>query len=168
MNNDNLISYDQSIMGEMHAWQNLEKSFRAVCQGDEKTFNSREYQKMKLAEYDRIWNTYQGRARTRDEKAWLTITLIRRRNLEQELYPNLIVRMMRRILNNLMPALDIRQELAMARQQNFGNDHFMSGYMDNGMGQTKEFKSDINDQRQQWSADLGKKQEQQQNKGLHL
>ena len=165
MNNEYSTPYAQTIVGEMASWKQMEANYKGIC--DKETFESREFSQMRLAEYDRIWNMYQGRATTRDEKAWLIIALVERRKLEKALYPNLLIRMLRRVYNSLLPALDIRRELSMAQPNSYAGDHILGQFSDNGMGQTKEFTPDPNTQRQQWGADLGKKTENHQSKGLH-
>lgn len=89
-----LQSYQNTLMAELERWNKQEQKFKQLF-GDA-SVKDRDFQKMKLAEYDRLWYKYQDSTATTDERSMLVMLRFQRRKLEQALYPGLITRMVRR------------------------------------------------------------------------
>ena len=84
----------QTLMGELGSWNRQEAKFRELFSAD--ALKDRDFMKMKLAEYDRLWLKYRSSVQTTDEKALLVMLRYQRRKLELSLHPGLLDRLLRR------------------------------------------------------------------------
>ena len=69
----------------------------------------------KLAEYNRLWYKYGGRAQTTDERALLLMLRFQRRKMERSLYPGLLTRMVYRAI--VMARAAVRPKQADKRRE---------------------------------------------------
>lgn len=165
MNYERENGYGQTIMADLNSWDKLDKELKSAC--DDKTYGHREISKLRLYEYERIWNAYRGRVMSRDEKAWLTVVLVKKRNLEKELYPSILSRMLRQMIKNLLPLLDGKQELI---QAGYYDNHIISKYTNDDLSAGKSLQQeDQNQQRNQYvGPNLGPKRENKPGNSLHI
>lgn len=85
----------KSLIRELGEWKRLEGMFRENF--SETALGDRDFRKMKLREYDRIWRTYNGKEQTTDERALIVMLRFQRRKIRRALYPGLL----RRLLNQM-------------------------------------------------------------------
>lgn len=94
MENDLQAHRTDTLFSELGNWNRQENKFREVF--SDEALKDREFQKMKLETYDRLYNKYRGKPLTQDERAMLTMLRFQRRKMEKALYPGLLTRMLRR------------------------------------------------------------------------
>jgi hypothetical protein len=94
MENGTQAFTSETLMGELSSWNRQENKFRELF--SDEALKDRDFMKMKIAEYDRLWLKYNGRVQTTDEKALLVMLRYQRRKLERTLYPGLLARIVRR------------------------------------------------------------------------
>lgn len=83
------------LISELDEWNRMEDLFRNTF--GESSLGDRQFLKMKLKEYERLYHFYNGKTNlTKDEKAMLLMLRFQRRNLRKTLYPGLLTRMMYR------------------------------------------------------------------------
>lgn len=110
-----LQSYADSLMAELGSWSKQEHKFRELFGND--AIRDRDFQKMKLAEYDRLWQKYQGKAMTTDEKSMLVMLRFQRRKLEKTLYPGILRRIFHRAAVGIKALVANRRQLREQRNQ---------------------------------------------------
>lgn len=94
---------EQTLMAELGSWNRQEQKFRELFSDD--ALRDREFLKMKLGEYDRLYLRYTGAVSTTDEKAMLVMLRFQRKKMERTLYPSLITRLVRRGLSKIKSML---------------------------------------------------------------
>jgi hypothetical protein len=102
----------QSLFRELGAWNVQETRFAEIFSRE--ALADREFRKMKLSEYDRLYHRYSTLATTSDEKALLTMLKFQRRKLERSLFPSLLGRLMHRAIASFGPVINARREMDMA------------------------------------------------------
>jgi len=85
---------ENTLIAELTSWNRQEQKFRELFSED--ALKDREFQKMKLDEYDRLYRKYSGMGTTTDEKALLVMVRFQKRKLERTLYPGILTRLLRR------------------------------------------------------------------------
>lgn len=108
-----------SLMAELGAWNQLENTFKQIFNAE--ALEDRDFQKMKLKEYERISFLYGERPLSRDEKAMQVMLKFQKAKLERKLYPGLTRRLLRRIAEFFNTPIDIKRELAMVKQAGYNN-----------------------------------------------
>ena len=86
-----LQDYSSSLIADLSGWNRQEQKFRELFSDD--SLKDREFLKMKLAEFNRIFYKHDGTAKTTDERAFMTILGFHRKKLEKALYPGLLTRL---------------------------------------------------------------------------
>lgn len=84
-----------TLLGTLNVWNDTENMFKGVF-GDE-ALKDRDFRKMKLREYDRIWHAFRDKPLTTDEKALMVMLRFQRKKLRTTLYPGLLSRLISRI-----------------------------------------------------------------------
>ncbi len=108
MENGTQAFTSETLMGELGSWNRQENKFRELFSDD--ALKDRDFMKMKLAEYDRLWLKYNGRVQTTDEKALLVMMRYQRRKLERTLFPRLLARIVRRTVMAVKSFVQKRRE----------------------------------------------------------
>lgn len=90
---------ETTLITELGSWNRQEQKFRELFGAD--ALKDREFQKMKLAEYDRLYRRHSGSVTTTDEKALLTMLRFQRSKMEKALYPGILTRLLRRGFSRL-------------------------------------------------------------------
>jgi hypothetical protein len=103
-----------TLISELRDWNRQELLFKEVF--SEKSLSDRDFQKMKLAEYARIYGRYAKTASTTDERAFARMLKFQQTKIRKAVYPGLTGRLKYYIINIFKPPLDGRQEAAMASQ----------------------------------------------------
>lgn len=106
-------SYSDTLMAELHGWSRLEQTFAQTFGSD--SLRDRDYLKMKLSEYDRLYHFYAAGTLSRDEKAMTRMLRYQSRKLERALFPGLASRLLRRAVRQLIRAVSGDDEAAIAR-----------------------------------------------------
>lgn len=106
-------------MAELGAWNQLENTFRQIFNDED--LKDRDFQKMKLREYERISFLYRERPLSKDEKAMQVMLNFQKAKLERKLYPSLTRRLLRRIVEFFNTPIDIKRELDMVKQAGYNN-----------------------------------------------
>ncbi|WP_209864189.1 hypothetical protein [Chitinophaga sp. OAE865] len=165
MENELRPAYANSIMAELHQWNQLERDLsQAFRKGGKEQLDDRDFKKLTLSEYDRIANLYAGTPATRDEKVWFKVLQYQRAKLEKSLYPGLITRLLRRIIRKLRQPSELRNEAYMARQagmnEYYTNSNFPAHKQEQGMDQQQSPKT--------YGPDLGgRKWDADKKQGMH-
>ncbi len=84
----------ETLMSELRNWNQQENKFGVLFGQD--ALQDREFLKMKLEHYDRLWYKYNGKPQTQDEKAMMTMLRFQRRKMERSLHLGLLRRMLHR------------------------------------------------------------------------
>lgn len=105
----------ETLSGELGNWTRQEHSFAKLFTPD--ALKDREFQKMKLAEYDRLWLKYSGGVKTTDEKALMDMLRFQRRKMEKTLYPRILTRVFRKIVSAVKITTAKRLERSRERKQ---------------------------------------------------
>lgn len=116
MDNIRQGSYADSLMAEVNAWNRFEKIFRESV--GEEDMKERDFLKMKLKEFDRIWYSHPATDKTGtiDERAMQIVVGYQRKKLEKALYPGLLRRLLHRARVYVAASIDGTRSLAKARQ----------------------------------------------------
>lgn len=128
-----------TLMDAFREWNRSEDMFREAF-GDG-ALEDRDFLKLKLREYDRIWHTFNGKPLSKDEKALMVILRFQRRKLRRGLYRGLLTRFLNRAGSYIRFLLQVRRTRAVPTQV---GDH---RYLTNTPGLVKEGKD--NDQQKQ-------------------
>ncbi len=115
MQNDLQDNRPATLVSELNVWNRRENQFMELF--SPQAVKDREFQKMKLAEYNRLWYAYNGKATTTDEKALLTMLGFQRRKMEKSLYPGILTRLVRRGIAYLKAVIVQRNEANLTKQQ---------------------------------------------------
>jgi hypothetical protein len=116
MENDLQAYRTDSLFAELGNWNRQENKFREIFSDD--ALKDREFQRMKLENYDLLYLKYAGKPLTQDEQAMLAMLQFQRRKMEKALYPGLLSRLIHRA-NNLIKGMWMRQrENAIADREN--------------------------------------------------
>jgi hypothetical protein len=83
-----------TFMAELSGWNQQEQKFRSLF--SDQALQDRDFLKMKLAEYNRIWYKYNGTVQSTDEKALMIMLRFHRRKLQKTIFPGLITRLLSR------------------------------------------------------------------------
>lgn len=103
------------IEAEMMQWQAKEQRLAGLFSAS--VLNSREFQKEKLAHFERILGRNVA-GLSSEERTTLRMLRREKKNLERKLYPNLVLRLLRTAIKKLFqPAIDGKRELRMASQE---------------------------------------------------
>jgi hypothetical protein len=105
----------ENLITELASWNRQENQFRSLF--SDEALKDREFMKMKLSAYDRIWDKYNGKAQTTDEKAMLLMLRFQRRKMSKVLYPGLLTRFVRRGIRSLVSFIVRRRERALEQRQ---------------------------------------------------
>lgn len=81
-----------SLMEELSSWNQQESQFRNLF--SDRALQDREFLKMKLKEFDRIWYKHNGQPQSAVEKALMMMMNYQRRNLQKSLYPGILTRLL--------------------------------------------------------------------------
>lgn len=92
-----------TLTGEISAWNRQEQQFGRLF--SDAALKDREFLKMKLGEFDRLYFKYSNTQLTRDERALLTMLRFQRRKLERALYPGILRRVAHRIAARINAAM---------------------------------------------------------------
>ena len=95
---------NKGLLRELGAWNRLEGMFRENF--SETALGDRDFRKMKLREYDRIYRLYNGKVQTTDERALIVMLRFQRRKIRRTLYPGLLRRLLNRTTNSLFISLE--------------------------------------------------------------
>jgi hypothetical protein len=165
------ISNGSSLYNEIRDWNHIEtrlsESFR------DKQMDDRDYRKMKLAEYDRIYFKYRSAPMlTKDEKALFTMLQYQRRKLARAIYPKLLTRLLLRTTAKLSMLIGRSKEAtAMSHLKEEGIINQTIPLWSNGtngdQGRSTQLDQPANEQerKMRYGQDLGGKTPFQQQKG---
>jgi len=101
-----------TLREELREWKEIEDVVAQSFSGDT---NVKKLLKMQLKEYDRMYKRFKGNVYTKDDKALMIVLEHRRKNLERELYPGLLRRIIHRTAKFVRSSLDYKSEAEMAR-----------------------------------------------------
>lgn len=90
-----------TLHGELMQWNRIEDLLQECFKGDHK--NDRDFHKMKLAEYDRLYYRYGKETDlSRDERALMAVISYKRKKLAKAVYPGLIRRLLQRVVTAIV------------------------------------------------------------------
>jgi len=110
---------EPTLFNELSSWNAQENSFRQLFSDD--VLKDRDFLKMKLAHYDKLYYKYGSSPRTTDEQAMVTMLGYQRRKMERSLYPGLLTRLLRRVASRFSLGRAISREHAMAQSRAANN-----------------------------------------------
>ncbi|TYR37404.1 hypothetical protein FXV77_05200 [Sphingobacterium phlebotomi] len=84
-----------TLMDTLSAWNETENMFTQVF--GENALEDRDFKKMKLREYDKIWHKYNGKVQTKDDRALMVMLRFQCKKLRKTLYRGLLPRLLSRI-----------------------------------------------------------------------
>lgn len=154
MENNTQAFTPETLMGELGSWNRQENKFRELFSAA--ALKDRDFMKMKLAEYDRLWLKYSGKAQTTDEKALLVMMRYQRRKLERRLYPGLLTRLVRRSVMAVRVFIRKRRESSLKKQQDLSYDFgpIPVPKAGNNLEQTREMQKQQN---KRYGQDMGRR-----------
>lgn len=90
---------EPTLVAALTEWNHTESLFKQHF--GEESLRDRDFMKMKLKEYDRMWYSFNGRPLTRDERALMRMLRFQRRKMRRTLYRGLLSRLWNRASNFL-------------------------------------------------------------------
>gem|GEM_PF-5674992 len=150
----------ETLMGELGSWNKQETKFRDLF--SDQALKDREFQKMKLAEYDRLWIKYNGNAITTDERALLVMLKFQRTKMEKALYPGLLRRLFRKGINTVKNIIRQRGLRAQFKRNDSSYNYNTIPVPDTYTQNRDPLRQ--SEQRQRFGQDLGRKQKNNPNK----
>ena len=93
------IHREATLQAALAEWKHTEDLFSHHF--DKDALNTRDFMKMKLKEFDRMWYAFNGRPLTKDERALMRMVRFQRRITRRMLYPGLPGRLWNRTANFL-------------------------------------------------------------------
>lgn len=131
-----------TLFSALNEWNNTENMFKEVFGED--SLKDRDFRKMKLREYDRIWYTFRDKPATTDEKALMVMLRFQRKKLRVILYNGLLSRLIsrmggyvRHLLSEPVPRMPKTASDAHRYSENFL--HFKSKHFDGQQVAQKDF-----------------------------
>lgn len=106
-----------SLQKQLADWNRQESRFKELF--SEEALRDKEFQKMKLREYDKLWHLHKGTAQTTDERALLNMLRFQRRKMTRRLYPGLLRRLLHKVVARIaagrekrrMQQMEVREHL---------------------------------------------------------
>ncbi|MBK1439791.1 hypothetical protein JHJ32_07340 [Parapedobacter sp. ISTM3] len=93
------MEQEPTLFAALTEWNHTESLFREHF--GEESLRDRDFLKMKLKEYDRMWYSFNGRPLTQDERTLMKMLRFQRRKMRKTLYPGLLRRLWNRASNFL-------------------------------------------------------------------
>ncbi|TDX00514.1 hypothetical protein [Dinghuibacter silviterrae] len=110
------VQETKTLFKEMGDWNRQESMFRELF--SEESLKDRDFMRMKLENYDKLYHKYNGKPLTTDEKALMRMLRFQRRKMEKILYPGLLRRMLHRGTALVKGLLARRRENLAIRRSN--------------------------------------------------
>lgn len=155
-----------TLAGELHAWNNQEEQFAKLF--SPQALKDRDFLKLKLGQYDHLWNKYNRQPQTTDSRALLVMLQFQRRKLEKTLYPGLLRRLLHRVANGINGAIERRR---LERQQQWQQPSYISPALPGRSDSYGQQPALNRERRQRWQNNLGQRQNGQRHnkkRGPHL
>lgn len=111
----------KSLIRELGEWKRLEGMFRENF--SETALGDRDFRKMKLREYDRIWRTYNGKEQTTDERALIVMLRFQRRKIRRALYPGLLRRLLNQMTSSVLSRPGVRRQAILSQNSEHIQDY---------------------------------------------
>lgn len=102
-----------TLFSELSNWNGQESKFRELFSAD--VLKDRDFLKLKLDHYNKLYYKYGGGARTTDDQAMVAMLHYQRRKMERTLYPGLLTRMVRRAFARIRIGNALNKENATLR-----------------------------------------------------
>lgn len=107
-----------TLVKALDEWNHTEDMFRNVF-GDD-ALKDKDFKKMKLREYDRIWHAFNGKPLSKDERSLMAMLRFQRKKLRRTLYPGLLTRLLNRAGSYIRHLLSDTPAIAVPRNS---DDH---------------------------------------------
>lgn len=149
-----------TLQGALAEWKHTEDLFSRHF--DRESLDTRDFRKMKLREYDRMWYAFNGRPLTKDERALMRMVRFQRRITRRTLYPGLLGRLWNRTANFLAFVSEPKERPDPRREANSryaGYTIKVDGKQESG-GQKQQEEKERYQRRYRHGHDLGKRNPQ--------